>query len=418
MHLRYRGFVSLENGLFMSARAVRWPLCFTVAAVLLFLLAGCGSGGSGKKSSKKNAVPDKVLTLKRQAVAMNKSYPALLRSKQQVEVVARVNGFLEKREFKEGERVHKGQKLFTIEPAPYKAQLEQKQADLASAQANENNAQRNWKRISTLYKRKVASRAKRDDAKAKLQTAKASVQQARAAVDQAKIQMNYTQVNAPVTGMIGLRQVNVGNLVQASEKLVTITPLDPIEARFSMPIAEATALRLQRMDKKAPSVVAELKKPLGKKLKGKVTFLGSTVNRQTSQVQARATFDNPKALFMPGEYVSVKLVHLELPHLLTVPQAAVAQGQEGSQLYVLNKDNVAKPQNVSLGTQVGDWIVVTKGVKAGDRVVVNHIASVNAGAKIKPRAAETSPPGAVRQNAHSGTRDKDREDRDSTAETG
>lgn len=375
----------------MSASALKWSVYSIVTAIAVSLLAGCGSGGSAKGGGQKSAVPAQVLTLHAQTVGMSKSYPALLRSKQQVQVVARVGGFLEKRYYDEGQHVTKGEKLFTIEPAPYKAQLEQKQADLASAKASEHETRLNWERVSTLYKRHVDSRQQRDDAKAKLETAQASVKQAKAAVDQAQINMGYTQVKAPVSGMIGLRKVNVGNLVQASQQLATITPLNPIEARFSMPVSEAAALRAQRANQKAPKVSAVITTSGGKTVTGKVDFLGSRVDQQTSTVQARATFNNPHAVFLPGQFVRVKLEHLQLHYLLAVPQAAVGEGQEGPQLYVLDKNGQAQPRNVNLGAQVGHWIIVTHGVKPGDRVVVDHIATIDAGTPIQPQPVKGGP---------------------------
>lgn len=365
-------------------------------------LAGCGSGGAGgatRANDKRGAQPAQVLKVSPRTLTLTKSYPTLLRSPQQVKVVARVGGFLEKRYYTEGSYVKKGQKLFTVEPAPYKAQVKQRKANLASAKAKEHKAALDWKRMSTLYARHATSRQQRDNAHANLEMARAAEQQARAALDQARIKLGYTQVTAPVAGMASLSKVNVGDLVQASQALATITPLDPVEARFSMSVKDTTALRLQRRSGGGPRVDAVLRSSGGRILTGKVNFLGSKVNTQTGTVQARAAFHNPQGEFLPGEFVRVELRHLRLPHVLAVPQMAVTEGQEGPELYVLGKHNKAQPRNVDLGAQTPKhWVIVKSGIKAGDRVVVNHLAQIHAGLKVKPQAFKGGPGVAITHN--------------------
>jgi membrane fusion protein (multidrug efflux system) len=367
-----------------------------VMGVVIATLSGCGSDGGGNTGSQKpKALPAHVLTLKAQPLVIHKSYPSLLRSHQQVQVVARINGFLEQRSYTEGDYVKKGQKLFTIEPAPYKAQVEQKAANLASARATEKKNQRQWDRISTLYKHNAVSKQARDTALSNLETSKAAVKQAKAELDQAKITFAYTSVNAPVSGMASLRQVNVGDLVHAGDPLMTITPLSPIQALFSLPVADASALRAQRQaGSQAPQVTARIMTDSGKKITGKVDFLGSQVNQQTSTVQARATFQNSRHLLIPGDFVSVQLLHLRLPHILAVPQIAITEGQEGPQVYTLNKHNKVKPVDVETGTITDNhWIVINSGLKSGDRVVVNRISKIKPEIRIKPQPVHISPNG-------------------------
>jgi membrane fusion protein (multidrug efflux system) len=273
--------------------------------------------------------------------------------------------------------------------------VEQKAANLASARATEKKNQRQWNRISNLYKRNAVSQQTHDTALSNLQTAKAAVKQAKAALDQAKITFAYTSVNAPVSGMASLRQVNVGDLVQPNDQLMTITPLSPIQALFSMPVADATALRAQRQaGSQAPQVIAQITTVDGKKITGKVDFLGSQVNEQTSAVQARATFQNARHLLIPGNFVSVQLLHLRLPHILAVPQIAITEGQEGPQVYTLTKHNEVKPVGVETGTITDNhWIVITSGLKNGDRVVVNRISKIKPEMRIKPQPVHISPNG-------------------------
>lgn len=387
----------------MIAHIHKWLLRLLLTAAAVSILAGCGAGGSGHKGAHHHAVPAQVMALSPRTLTLNRSYPAQLRSADTVRVVARIKGFLRKRYYTVGSRVSKGQKLYSIEPAPYKAQLEQKKANLASAKATLTKARLSWKRISTLYQRHVVSRQKRDSAKAKLDTAKASVKQTQAALAQARINYGYTQVTAPVTGMVSLSRVNPGNLVKPGEQLATITPLNPIQARFSMPPRDAAALRAQRKTNQGPQVRAMLKTRNGKEVTGKVDFLGSRISRKTSTVQARATFSNPHAVFLPGQFVHVTLEHLHIPQVLAVPQVAVTEGQQGPRVYVLGKHNKVSPKNVALGAQTpGHWIIIKSGVKAGARVVVNHVASIKPGMTVKPQPFKGTGPNAPAGKGKSG----------------
>ena len=387
----------------MTARTLKWPHRLFLMTAAVFMITGCGSGNSTHKGGHHHAVAAQVMALTHRTLTLNRSYPAKLRSAATVKVVARIKGFLRKRYYTVGSRVSKGQKLYSIEPAPYKAQLEQKKANLASAKATLYKARRSWKRISTLYQRHVVSRQKRDNAKAGLDTAKASVKQAKAALAQARINYGYTQVTAPVAGMASLSRVNPGNLVQPGEQLATITPLTPIQARFSMPPRDAAALRAQRRQHQRPQVSAMLKTRAGKKVTGRVDFLGSRISRKTSTVQARATFNNPHAVFLPGQFVRVTLQHLRLPHVLAVPQVAVTEGQQGPQIYILGKHNKVSPKNVDLGAQTpGHWIIIKSGAKAGTRVVVNHVAAIKPGMKVKPQPFKGEGPNAPAGKAQSG----------------
>jgi membrane fusion protein (multidrug efflux system) len=338
-------------------------------------------------------VTARVLRVVPRTVTLSQNYPALLRGYRKVRVVARVNGVLESRDYKEGARVEQGATLFRIEKDVYSAEVDQRKANLASAKASKENATSAFKRTKHLYKSTkggAASKSQYQNARAKLRSAKAAVRQARAALKQAKIDLDYTDVTAPISGRISLRDIDVGNLVQPGDKLATITALNPIEARFALTVEDAALLRRQRRDKNASPVRVIAHSALrSESLRGRIDYLASTIDPQTSTVEARATFENPERLFLPGEYVQVRLEGLEKPDVLAVPQIAVTQGQGGSELYVLDKNNRARTQNVELGQTFEPAgssafsVIVTHGLSAGARVVVNHIDSIKAGARIK-----------------------------------
>lgn len=360
-------------------------------ALASLVLAGCGQESAQtaqRQGAEQPPLPAQVLEVQPQDLPVDKRYSALLRSEQQVTVTARVTGILEEKHYEEGERVEKGELLFTIEPARYEATVRQRQADLQSAEAELYRAQRNWERFERLYEQNSVSQQQRDEALAALKIAQAQVAQAEAALDDALIDLDYTTVEAPVTGQIGLSQVNVGSLVQPSQALTTITPLRTVVARFALPPEDAAALRLQRQDPEAgevtPVAVANLT-PRGEPdtLRGRLNFLGARVDRDTGTVQAEATFDNPRSLFLPGQFVHVRLDGLVMPSVIAVPEIAVLEGREGPQVYVVDDNGEAKPVNVSLGARAGLWIVIDEGLSPGQRVVVTNVASVRPGRRIE-----------------------------------
>ena len=213
----------------------RGLLAVALAGVLLM---GCGSDDEAQQQAGDTSPPPKkaqVMEMTKRDIALDKSYPAMLRSDNEVTVVARVSGTLEERHFEPGQQVEKGESLYTIEPEIYQATVRQREADLQSAQADAELAQTNADRYQRLLKQNSVSVQQRDQALADLKVARASVAQAQAALDSARIDLDYTDVEAPVSGMISLSEVNVGNLVNDGTELATITPLDPLEVRFQLP---------------------------------------------------------------------------------------------------------------------------------------------------------------------------------------
>lgn len=376
----------------------RWLLPLALAAVL----AGCGEGDSGgeKKAAQAQEAPPRpaqVMTVAPRNLTLDKQYPALVRSNREVTVMGRVEGILEARHYQEGSRVEKGDLLYTIQPDAYQATVRQREADVQSAQAELYRTQRNADRYQRLYKQNSVSQQQLDDAKADLRAAQATLAQAKAALDAAKIDLSYTEVRAPTSGMISLSQVNVGSLVQPPEALATITPLDPLDVRFSLPAVDALALRQQRQASQgalqaaltAPGTGGASSAP--NRLEGQVDFLGARVDESTSTVQAEAEFANPDHLFLPGQFVRVSLTDVKRYDVFAVPSVAVTEGLKGPQVLVLDDQNTAQARFVSLGQQAGAWQIVSDGLEKGDRVIVSAIGSISPGDKIKPQPFDGDP---------------------------
>lgn len=329
-----------------------------------------------------------VAEVERQDIDLERSYSSLLRSDNDVALVARITGVLQKRHFEPGEMVEKGQRLYSIEPDVYQATVNQREADLQSARAERSRAQRDAERFERLLSQNSVSRQQYDQALAEMQVARASVAQAEAALARARIDLAYSEVKAPVGGMITLSEVNVGNLVTSGTALTRITPLDPLEVRFQLPQRDAFELRRQMSD---GTELADIRVQLDvagheKPLEGYMDYLGSRVSQGTSTVQANATIDNPDGQVLPGQFVRVRIAGLKRYDVIAVPEIAITQGLMGPQVFVLDEDNAARARTVELGELAGHWQVIDGGLALGDRVIVGDPAGIEPGRRIEPRA--------------------------------
>ncbi|MGM0783334.1 MAG: efflux RND transporter periplasmic adaptor subunit [Pseudomonadota bacterium] len=374
--------------LFRNGRMALWGL----AAGLL--LAACGQEEAPQQaqegSQERPPQPVEVAELSPRDISLDKSYPSLLRSDDEVTLVARVSGTLEERHFEPGQLVEEGQTLYTIEPDLYQAVVNQREADLQSARAELARAQRDAERFERLLSQNSVSRQQVDQARAELGVASAGVAQAEAALESARIDLRYAEVTAPVAGMIGLSQINVGNLVNSGTGLATITPLDPLEVRFQLPQRDAFELRRQIGEQSVEAITARLEVPgvdggEGDVLEGRLDFLGSRVDEATSTVQASASFPNSEASVLPGQFVRVSLEGLKRFDVLAVPEIAVGQGLMGPQVFVLDEDNVARARPVDLGEVAGPWQIIRGGIEAGERVVVGDPSGIEPGTPIDPQ---------------------------------
>ena len=237
-----------------------------VTLIAALALTACGQEQPQEQQSQQQEAPPhpvEVTEIARRDIPLDKSYPSLLRSDIEVTLVARVSGFLEERHFEPGQMVEEGDRLYTIEPDLYQATVNQREADLQSARAELARAQRDAQRFEQLLSQNSVSRQQYDQALAEQRVAQARVAQAEAALTSANLDLGYSNVTAPVSGMISLSQINVGNLVTSGTELATITPLDPLEVRFQLPQRDAFELRRQLADS-AGGAVAEANKWLGR----------------------------------------------------------------------------------------------------------------------------------------------------------
>ncbi|MFO7910369.1 MAG: efflux RND transporter periplasmic adaptor subunit [Halomonas sp.] len=329
-----------------------------------------------------------VTEVERQDIELERSYSSLLRSDNEVALVARITGVLQERHFEPGQMVEEGQRLYSIEPDVYQATVNQRDADLQSARAELSRAQRDAERFERLLSQNSVSRQEYDQALAEMQVARASVAQAEASLARAQIDLAYSDVKAPVAGMISLSEVNVGNLVTPGTALTTITPLDPLEVRFQLPQRDAFELRRQMNDGTELADIRVLLDIAGHEspLEGYMDYLGSRVSQGTSTVQGNANVDNPDGQVLPGQFVRVRIDGLKRYDVIAVPEITVTQGLMGPQVFVLDEDNKARARTVELGELAGPWQVIDGGLEPGERIIVGDPAGIEPGRTIEPRA--------------------------------
>ncbi len=303
---------------------------------------------------------------------------------EKVDVVARVPGFIEERNFTEGQGVKTGDLLFRIEQATYKAAVDQARATLAKAKATEVNAKLQLERGKELVRNQNIPQSTLDQRAADEAAAQASVMEAQAALEQAEINLGYTEIRSPIDGRIGLAIFTKGNLVQPSSgRLATIVSQDPVYVIF--PVSQRNLLDYYRRrpadaDKNGP-VTVRIKLPNGTVYPhpGVANLLDVQVDPTTDTVAVRATVPNPEHLLIPGGVVSVSVERGAPKSALTVPQAAVLLDQSGRYVLVVDADKKVEQRRITTGAEQGRNIVVTDGLKEGEQVIVEGIQKVRPG---------------------------------------
>ena len=368
-------------------------------------LAACGGGGPPQGHG--GGMPPAVVAVQEVAaksIPVEFEYPAQTAGSREVEVRARVPGILLKRNFEEGAAVRAGQSLFTLDSAQYEAAVARAEADVSAAEARVAQASRMAKRTRPLYEAKAASQKDLDDAVSAEEVANADLKAARARHAEAKLNLSYTKVEAPVSGVSSRALKSEGTLVSGPEVLLTtVNQLDPIYVNFGIPLAEQSRLQQEAAAGKLVlprdnrfEVAVRLEDGRMHAKTGKLAFSDVRVNHQTGTSDARAEIANGNgAALRPGQFVRAILRGAQRPDAVSVPQRAVMEGPQGKMVYLLGPENKAVPAPITVGDWVGgDWIV-TSGVKPGDKVIVDGLMKVFPGATVQvgdPRSAAGAPP--------------------------
>lgn len=370
---------------------------FVVLIAAALLLSGCSGDKSAQPAAAApQALPVTVIEVAPTQAPLVVEAVAQAEGAREVEVRARVSGILEKWLFREGEPVKAGQMLFRIERAPFEIALAQAKARLAEAQAVEEQTAREAQRLTGLVAEKAISQKEFDDARSASAVARATVKSAEAAVREAELNLSYTQVTAPVAGVTGRAHRSEGSLVNTGSDslLTTIAQINPIWVRFSLSDNDLAAVPGGRAAVRSFREV-ELQLPDGSILpqRGRINFSASRIDPALGTLEMRAEFANADAIVLPGQFVRARVIAGERDNVFLVPQAAVTQTESGPVVMLANAEGKVEPRPVKLGQWQGkDW-VVTGGLQAGDRVIVDNLIKLRPGAPVAPRAAgEAAPP--------------------------
>lgn len=359
--------------------------------LVIFLLAACKE----KKGAAPKAQPPLVTVapVELKTVPVHINYVGNTSAVKTVDIRARVEGFLEKRLFKEGADVKEGDLIFVIEREPYEAELERSLARLAKDKASLAFALKQVERYKPLVKEDFITREKFDDYRTRAKEAAAAVEADQAQVERAKLDLSYCTMYSPIKGRIGRTLVNVGNLVGAGEdtKLATIVQLDPIYVYFS-PSEEDLRIILKYRKEKAPPVDVILSDGSTHPHRGKVDFIDNVADPKANTVTMRAVVPNPEKTLLPGTYVQVRLFLAQFPNTPLIPEQAVAEDQGGSYVYVVGSDNKVQRRQVKTHYTYKGQRIVPKGLKEGERVITEGMQLVRPGMEVRTKVESSRIP--------------------------
>jgi membrane fusion protein (multidrug efflux system) len=340
-----------------------------------------------------------IITVEPKDVPITVEYLGHTEASETVPIRARVNGVLMERGFEEGQLVTEGQVLFRIDPKPFEVALRRAEAGLQSAQAVLTRAQRQVRRFEELAAQQQAAANELEQAQEALGVAAAAVETQRALIEQAKLDLGYTTIAAPITGVIGMRQQDVGSFVgpEAEPLLATMRKVDPLYVRFS--VSERDLLRWQRMteqgmvgDVGVEDLTVTVVLPDGREFPhpGRINFVDVAVDPSTGTAVVRSSVPNPDRALLPGQFVHARIGGVSRLGALAVPQSAVLQTPAGASVYVAD-GGVAHIRPVTTGAwSSGEWIIES-GLRSGDRVITDHLVQVRPGTPVEAAVSPGAP---------------------------
>jgi membrane fusion protein, multidrug efflux system len=371
-----------------------WQLICLAALVPAALLGGCG----GKQAPSAGPAAAEVTTVAVQSrdVPYLYEFVGQTESSQQVEIRARVEGFLEKRMYTEGAPVKTGQVMFMMDRKPFEAALAAAQGELAQQKARLITARANLDRVRPLVADDALAKKELDDAQGTEQAAAAAVESAQAKVVNAKLNLGYTTISAPVAGLSSFAKVQDGAYVNAQNSLLTyVAKMDPMRVNFS--VSENETLRLRSDISKGRLKPSKDEKYLVDVVladgttyptQGRVTFTDAAFSDQTGTFLIRAELPNPQGTLRPGQFVRVKVHGFTRTNAIIVPQVAVQEGPRGTYVWTVGPDGKAAQRTVEAGNWMGDNWMVDSGLKNGDHVIVGGFMRLAPGVPVKEAVAE------------------------------
>ncbi|SEG82806.1 efflux RND transporter periplasmic adaptor subunit [Marinobacterium lutimaris] len=366
---------------FNSSR--RWPL--VVVSSLLIALAGCQDSSEQQAGAEQPPAQVDVVTLNEQPVDIKDTYAARVSAFRTAEIRPQVEGIILKRTFEEGSEVQAGDLLYQIDPAVYEAELASAKAQLAVAQANAQSSKLLAERYGQLVQSSAVSRQEADDAAAAWKQAQAQIQSAQAAVKSAQINLDYTEITAPISGIISRSNITEGALVSVgqSQALATIRQYSPAYVDIRQPAT--TALKMKR-DSNDRSVHLTLEDGTTLEEVGTLKFSERSVDEGTGTVNVRAVFENSDGLLLPGMFVRATVVLSHRDSALLAPQEGVIRQPNGSVIaMVVNSDNVVESRPIEVEAAIGSNWLVKSGLEAGESIIVAGLQKIQPGASVVPQ---------------------------------
>lgn len=311
---------------------------------------------------------------------------------------AQVNGQIVSVDFRQGQDVRKGDVLAKIDPAPFQAALDQAIAKKSEDEAQLIDAEKDLARFKTLVLRNAETLQDVDTQQAKVDTTKATIDADQAAIEAAKTQLNYATITAPIDGVVGFRQVDIGNIIHTNDinPLTVLTQIKPCTVIFTLPQGDLGPVR-EAMLHGTVSVLAfdqENKKQLAE---GKLLLINNQIDQNTSTIQLKAEFPNQDELLWPGEFVHIHILITTRKNAVTVPAVALQRGPDGFYVWVIKPDDTAEQRPIEAETVSEDLAIATKGLNAGERVVVDGQSRLDAGTHVAIRTPNPPSNGTAQQ---------------------
>lgn len=382
----------------MRSSVRSYPLNPRFVLVLILILVaslwGCGSANtkSAQAGTGPQAIPVAVSPAEQRDFPVYLSGLGNVQASNTVSLKSRVDGQIVQIAFKEGQFVKQGDLLLVIDPRPYQVQLEQAEAALARDQAQLKNAQLDYDRYQGLFKEGVISQQQYDAQRALVGQLDGTVKSDQAAIDTAKLQLVYTRVIAPVNGRIGLRLVDIGNMVHATDTnpLLVLTQLQPIAVVFTLPEDSLPAV-IKHMKNGTLEVDAYSRDDTTKLATGKLLTIDNQIDQTTGTGKLKAMFENTDNTLIPNQFVNARLLLETRKGVTVVPAAAIQRGPQGSSFtYVVKPDKTVEVRPVKVALTQGNISVIASGVAPGDQVVTDGQDKLQAGSHVEPHAANSS----------------------------
>src|SRR5467141_955009 len=315
---------------------------------------------------------------------------------------SRVDGQITKINFQEGQFVHQGESLLEIDPRPYQVQLEQAEGQLAKDQAQLRDVQVNYERYQLLFKEGVIPKQQLDTQGSQVGQFEGAIKADQGTIDSAKLQLVYSRVTAPISGRIGLRLVDIGNIVHATDSngLLVITQLQPIAVIFSLPQDQLPQVATKLRNGEQLIVDAYDRDDTSKIEAGKLLTIDNQIDTTTGTYKLKAVFNNDRNLLFPNQFVNVHLLADVKKNLVIVPASAIQRGPQGTYVYVVQTGKTAKIQTVTIALTTANSVGLSAGLNAGDVVVVDGQDKLQDGSQVNPSPAPAAAPNP--QNANAG----------------